>query len=59
MKEKDIKLFNKAIHKAKKLMAKIYIQRKEMDEDILELKEIVEELYELFDDLYNENGKKK
>lgn len=57
MKKKDIKLFNKAIHKAKGLVDKVVKQKKEMDEDIVELKEIVDELYELFDDLYGENGK--
>jgi len=57
MKKKDIILFNKAIHKAKGLVNKVVKQKKEMDEDIVELKEIVDELYELFDDLTNRKGK--
>ena len=57
MKKKDIKLFDKAIHKVKHLTQKIYNQKKEMDKDIKELKEIADELYELFDDLYSNNKK--
>lgn len=57
MKAKDIKLFDKTIHQVKHLTSKIYKQRKELDEDITELKEVVGELYELFDNLYGEDGK--
>ena len=56
MKKKDIKLFDKAIHKAKDLIGKIVKQKKELDDDIKELKEIVGELYELFEDLSTGEG---
>ena len=49
MKKKDIKLFNKAIHQAKSVVANL-------SADIKKIKSVIDELYELFDDLYG-NGK--
>jgi hypothetical protein len=82
MKEKDIKLFDKAIHQIKNLMGDIVVERqkyhgklnfllktlvkirnshdKRMKYIMTEQSEILDEMYELFDDLYNngaENGK--
>jgi len=69
MKEKDIKLFDKAIHNIKKIMMDIENERKyyhtkleqlkdghdkEMQTLLKEGKEILEEVYELFEDLYKE-----
>ena len=49
MKKKDVELFNKAIHQAKNVVNNLNI-------DIQKLKLVIDELYELFDDLYG-NGK--
>lgn len=75
MKEKDVKLFNKAIHKVKNIIVEITKERisykekrlklrdehdGEMETHLEEAKEVLEELYELFEDLYNgKNGEKK
>ena len=53
MKNKDIKLFNEAIHKAKYIIGDLH-------KDITSLKEIIDELYELFEDFDKEkNGGNK
>jgi len=49
MKKKDVDLFNKAIHQAKNVVDNL-------SNDIKKLKLVIDELYELFDDLYG-NGK--
>ena len=80
MKNKDIKLFEKAIHEVKYTIAEIAQERKKYHENITklrqeqksmrkkhdtsvkkqikELKQAVNDLYELFDDLSNGNGGK-
>lgn len=80
MKEKDIKLFDKAIHQAKQLMEEIVQERKKyhnklnlllktlikirnshdtkMKNILTTQSNILDEMYELFDDLYN-NGEEK
>lgn len=73
MKEKDVDLFSKTIHNIKKIIVDIVKERKdyyknlqklgtEHDEEMKtllgEAEEVLGELYELFDDLYNgKNGK--
>lgn len=78
MNQKDIKLFDKAIHDVKKTITKIIEERdryhrrlnrlmknittlrnthnNKVNEMINEQKETLDELYELFDDLTNEQG---
>jgi hypothetical protein len=80
MKEKDIKLFDTAIHQVKKLMGNIVYERKKyhiklnmllktlikirnshdrkMKDIMIAQSEILDEMYKLFDDLYN-NGDEK
>jgi len=50
MKKKDITLFNKAIHQAKNVIGNL-------SADIKKLELVIDELYELFDDLTNRKGK--
>ncbi len=61
MRKKDIQLFSEAIHNVKKIVAEIKQERKEQQQKdnkrIKELLVVVDELYELFDDLTN--GKKE
>jgi len=72
MREKDIALFNKTIHNIKKIITDIVKERKdyhknlqklgtEHDEEMKtllgEAEEVLEELYELFEDLSNGEGK--
>ena len=68
MKKKDIKLFDNAIHKVKKVAAEIKTEKdkyrkqrrehdRKMKQMIKELIKVVNSLYELFADLSNGNGK--
>ena len=50
MKKKDVELFNKAIHQAKNVITNL-------STDIEKLRLVINELYELFDDLTNRKGK--
>lgn len=56
MKKKDIELFNKAIHNLKRIINEIKEERdnhhKKMNKLIKEQLEVLNEVYELFDDLY-------
>ena len=57
MDKKDIQLFNITIHQAKELITKIVKQKAELDEDVKLLQKMLDELYELFSDLTNKEGK--
>ena len=61
MKKRDINLFNKAIHKVKDIMYDLKEERekhdKKIDKLMEEAKEVLEDVYLLFDDLSNEEGK--
>jgi len=63
MKKKDINLFNKAIHKIKDIMVDLKEEREKHDKKIDKLmgeaKEVLDEIYELFDDLYKKNDNEK
>lgn len=50
MKKKDIKLFDKAIHQAKNVVGNLA-------KDIKKLKLVIDELYTLYEDLSNGEGK--
>lgn len=61
MNPKDIELFDKSIHQVKRILVEIENERdqhnKEMKNHLGELSEILEGLYELFEDLSNGEGK--
>jgi len=61
MKKKDIQLFNKTIHKIKDIMQDLKEEREKHDKKIDKLmgeaKEVLDEVYELFDDLTNKEGR--
>lgn len=61
MKPKDIELFNKLIHNTKRIVSEIKQERvqhnKEMQNHLNELLEVIEEAYELYEDLSNGEGK--
>ena len=72
MKEKDITLFNKAIHNIKYIMVELTEERDlyrrvmlklatkhdtKINKMLTEAKEVLDEMYELFDDLTDKGGK--
>lgn len=72
MKKEDIELFDKAIHDVKRIVGNVKQEKDEFRKKLRELKiefnkktnshikellNVVDELYELFEDLQNDNGK--
>ncbi len=74
MKKKDVKLFNKAIHQVKFVVDSIHKDREKYYKELSQMRtdhnkamkkrmktllKVVDEMQELFEDLYEENGGKK